>query len=296
MALCEAVYIPRMANAVHARFRLDRPEHAATLPAMGFYAKDEPAHPTADKAVARTPSRDQEPRPENAWQPILTVGIGHRFYSPALGRWVSRDPLWEHGPGGCQYILCSNSALNRFDYIGLIEAVAHEHPAPEAIVPEYVQWPNLPKAGARTSYPVHEVECECRCPEGRSKWTISCTVRWTAVIRINAKQQAFGKDWPGIYGHEQRHVQSMIQMVEEKVCGLLRGKRPYEFSQKERCEAKKAGYVEDAQPVLEKLTDPVRTPDHKWNAGASRLSPPASTLMPPLKDSVGYKDPPTSLF
>jgi hypothetical protein len=48
---------------------------------MGFYAKDEPARPAANKAVARTLSRDRKPRPENVIPPILTVGIGHRFYS-----------------------------------------------------------------------------------------------------------------------------------------------------------------------------------------------------------------------
>jgi hypothetical protein len=62
---------------------------------MGFYAKDEPACPVAERPETETLSRDQEPRPGNAIPPSFTVGIGHRFYSPSLGRWVSRDPINE---------------------------------------------------------------------------------------------------------------------------------------------------------------------------------------------------------
>jgi hypothetical protein len=53
---------------------------------MGFYAKDERAQPTAERAVAQTLSRARKPRPGNAIPPILTVGIGHRFYSHGLVR------------------------------------------------------------------------------------------------------------------------------------------------------------------------------------------------------------------
>jgi hypothetical protein len=53
---------------------------------MGFYAKDEPANPAAIRATARALSRARKPRSENAIPPILTVGIGHRFYSHGLVR------------------------------------------------------------------------------------------------------------------------------------------------------------------------------------------------------------------
>jgi hypothetical protein len=50
--------------------------------------------------------------------PILTVGIGHRFYSPSFGRWVSRDPMEERGGIGL-YGSFWNSPLNDVDYLGL---------------------------------------------------------------------------------------------------------------------------------------------------------------------------------
>jgi uncharacterized protein RhaS with RHS repeats len=85
---------------------------------MGFYAKDEPARPTADKAVARTLSRARKPRPENVIPPILTVVTGHRFYNPELGRWVCRDPIGEIG-GLNLHASVQNAPLHVIDPIGL---------------------------------------------------------------------------------------------------------------------------------------------------------------------------------
>jgi hypothetical protein len=53
---------------------------------MGFYAKDELACPVAERPETETLSRARKPRPGNAIPPILTVGIGHRFYSHGLVR------------------------------------------------------------------------------------------------------------------------------------------------------------------------------------------------------------------
>ena len=62
---------------------------------MGFCAKDEPACPVAERPETAMLSRARNARPQNAIPPIVTVGIGHRFYSPSLGRWLSRDPIGE---------------------------------------------------------------------------------------------------------------------------------------------------------------------------------------------------------
>ena len=118
---------------------------------MGFYAKDEPAHPAPERAVARALSRAQKPWPENAWPPIFTVGIGHRFYNPSLGRWMSRDPVSEKGAQGMGvgftplaspratalaerdlYVFCANAGTGVVDPDGLfifpIVAVPPEKP------------------------------------------------------------------------------------------------------------------------------------------------------------------------
>ena len=43
---------------------------------------------------------------------------GYRYYSPALGRWISRDPIEEDG-GDNLYSFLSNSSLNLYDLFGL---------------------------------------------------------------------------------------------------------------------------------------------------------------------------------
>jgi RHS repeat-associated protein len=44
---------------------------------------------------------------------------GYRYYSPELGRWLSRDPIGEKG-GDNIYAASSNNMLNQVDYLGLI--------------------------------------------------------------------------------------------------------------------------------------------------------------------------------
>jgi RHS repeat-associated protein len=45
---------------------------------------------------------------------------GYRYYSPELGRWLSRDPIGERG-GINLYAIASNTPNNRLDYLGLID-------------------------------------------------------------------------------------------------------------------------------------------------------------------------------
>ena len=42
---------------------------------------------------------------------------GYRYYSPELGRWLTRDPIEEDG-GDNLYAFCGNNGLNRFDILG----------------------------------------------------------------------------------------------------------------------------------------------------------------------------------
>ncbi|HPC93288.1 MAG TPA: RHS repeat-associated core domain-containing protein, partial [Myxococcota bacterium] len=43
---------------------------------------------------------------------------GYRYYSPRLGRWISRDPIDER-KGGSSYAMLSNDVVNKSDYLGL---------------------------------------------------------------------------------------------------------------------------------------------------------------------------------
>ena len=45
---------------------------------------------------------------------------GYRYYSPGLGRWLSRDPLGEFA-GLSRYAYLANNPLGSFDYLGLLD-------------------------------------------------------------------------------------------------------------------------------------------------------------------------------
>ena len=45
---------------------------------------------------------------------------GYRYYSPAMGKWVSRDPIQEQG-GGNAYTFVSNGPIGTWDILGLTE-------------------------------------------------------------------------------------------------------------------------------------------------------------------------------
>lgn len=46
------------------------------------------------------------------------LNFGYRLYSPALGRWLTQDPMEEEG-GLNLYALCENSPVNAYDALGL---------------------------------------------------------------------------------------------------------------------------------------------------------------------------------
>jgi RHS repeat-associated protein len=48
---------------------------------------------------------------------------GYRYYSPELGRWMSRDPI-EEGDGPNIYAFLGNASINQWDYLGLWKATA----------------------------------------------------------------------------------------------------------------------------------------------------------------------------
>ena len=49
---------------------------------------------------------------------LANVTSGHRYYSPSLGRWISRDPVEEQG-GINLYGFVGNNAITGFDLLGL---------------------------------------------------------------------------------------------------------------------------------------------------------------------------------
>jgi hypothetical protein len=89
---------------------------------MGFYSKKEPVCQAVERPVTATLSRVRDAGPQNAIPPILTVGIGHRFYNPGLGRWLSRDPIGESSaPDMLSFV--GNHPTIAVDSLGLQEVV-----------------------------------------------------------------------------------------------------------------------------------------------------------------------------
>jgi uncharacterized protein RhaS with RHS repeats len=60
--------------------------------------------------------------------PILTVGIGHRFYSPELGRWMSRDPIGVAGGANLDAFVF-NDTINRIDRLGQLSLAYNPSPS-----------------------------------------------------------------------------------------------------------------------------------------------------------------------
>jgi RHS repeat-associated protein len=51
---------------------------------------------------------------------LATAVPGKCFYNPNTGKWLSRDPTWEHG-GSSLYLFAGNRPTTSVDYLGLLE-------------------------------------------------------------------------------------------------------------------------------------------------------------------------------
>jgi len=66
---------------------------------------------------------------------------GYRFYSPTLGRWLSRDPIGEEGSVGL-YVFCFNDPLGMVDLVGEFPWSSLMHTA-TLNVPLPMPWPSI---------------------------------------------------------------------------------------------------------------------------------------------------------
>jgi len=98
---------------------------------MAYYLTEYETAPAPETSPAAAPSRQGAPPPIGApfRNPILSTKYwdgdtklyyyGYRYYSPGMGRWVSRDPMGEYG-GINLLTFCINEPLYSYDVIGLI--------------------------------------------------------------------------------------------------------------------------------------------------------------------------------
>ncbi|NQT93394.1 MAG: RHS repeat-associated core domain-containing protein [Lentisphaerae bacterium] len=152
---------------------------------------------------------------------------GLRYYSPELGRWVNRDPIGRFG-GMNLYGYALNDPIDYVDPLGLAYAVFS--PDPIAGCGYRFSEKDLGKdtwqggeydVGAVTECHTRDVECDCSCPDPtEDKATLTCRVILTCEIIFDKDleklpRNVFRKRYRFLYGHEQRHIQSMQTYVEK---------------------------------------------------------------------------------
>jgi len=69
------------------------------------------------------------------------VYYGYRYYSPALGRWFSRDPIEEQG-GLNLYGFVNNDPVNKWDKLGYIDYFMMQHPGRISGIVDMIGDPN----------------------------------------------------------------------------------------------------------------------------------------------------------
>ena len=73
--------------------------------------------PMTEKTYAVKKSPTQKNSYMDFFQPVVS---NYRYYSPSLGRWLSRDPIEEYG-GWNLYGMVGNNSLGKWDYLGKVE-------------------------------------------------------------------------------------------------------------------------------------------------------------------------------
>ncbi|MEY4489969.1 MAG: hypothetical protein RIQ79_2477 [Verrucomicrobiota bacterium] len=136
---------------------------------------------------------------------ILGAQSVSAFYDASIGRWISRDPIEENGSVNL-YGMIGNSAINRTDYLGLLD-VDRDTTAPSAaVVYRYSDIYN-PGQGGYTD-PLFSASCTpTSCSGASASGKVKCSVKWESTIHINTAATFLTSSQ--IHGHEQRHVASV---------------------------------------------------------------------------------------
>lgn len=123
---------------------------------------------------AIAPARESRPAPvhnssETAKTEVpefFTVNSGRRFYSPELGRWLSRDPIGEGG-GENRYAMCCNELTSTIDSDGqmpIIVPPALLEPPPVLVRPMPPRLRPMPRIGPGLRLPPPRVTPRPRLP------------------------------------------------------------------------------------------------------------------------------------
>ena len=139
---------------------------------------------------------------------------GYRYYAPGFGRWVSRDPIREKG-GHNLYGMTGNAPLTRLDRLGLVTFDYR----PANII--NMRWYSMPEDDLGDAGDAviggdaeQHVRVSGRCVQqlnlaGNCECRLQFTIREYDKIVINEMYAGDASIARLIYGHEQRHIQSM---------------------------------------------------------------------------------------
>ena len=153
---------------------------------------------------------------------------GYRFYSPAFGRWASRDPIGERG-GDNLYSTAKNSLIVKWDIFGLFVSETTCEISTNTFFELNPEWKQLIK-DAENGNPPCFLEISCSCCGSRDKGTrIGTEEGGTKRSRVticynNADSET---DLVGTIAHELTHHLDDCGNMTEYDCGGLSSKEQY---------------------------------------------------------------------
>ncbi|MEZ5402400.1 MAG: RHS repeat-associated core domain-containing protein [Bryobacteraceae bacterium] len=135
----------------------------------------------------------------------------NRYYEPASGRFINRDPLgYPDSMNACAYV--RNNPVNRFDPLGLRE--------PPPILRRFLTYVDEVEDALGRTEVYYRVSVVCECRNGKWKMHAGYSLYYRILIekrfRKEIEEQAEGKPTSkgvGIYGHELKHVAAVERAV-----------------------------------------------------------------------------------
>jgi RHS repeat-associated protein len=181
---------------------------------------------------------------------------GLRYYNPSTGRWPSRDPIEEAG-GVNLYGFLNNAPVSGVDYLGLKLSVDTDY---DPAFARDIRWSWGDDWGNRRRLGWTESSAKVTC--GVGIWDrMTDAVFGTGCdlgCKVTVKQRIFrnqagmeGIPWPEIYGHEQKHVLSLLFEVGKIVKELE--KEPESFLTKAAADAAAKDYTARYQRLLDEV-------------------------------------------
>jgi RHS repeat-associated protein len=201
---------------------------------------------------------------------VHVADYGYRYYDPLTGRWPSRDPIGERGESNL-YSILRNNALNKADYLGLLEVnVAFDPKSSSDVIGWEVKYDaNAMKLAWVTHDPSYVI-----CFE--NTWTqltgwlsgchkISCRLRLTQKIYKNGNPDSVPLmnqyDANSVYRHELKHIDSIISEITDKVINPLKKETSDTYSSSKDADAAADKFEATYQALMTAAHN--READHK---------------------------------